>query len=163
MHPLTTVSLAVVLLIAGGCGKPSRERQQEKELDAQINALHDSTMTLMPALKTLLAKLPVISTAVEQRTATASSVTLNALVGDLKTAHEDLVKAQSSMQSWMKAHKRYDEDVPHDAVMAGLSREKEELTTMHAALVTAISKGNAACDAATQTLAAAPQPHKGRK
>lgn len=106
------------------CASPDKEKEASVEdkvadLESQVMAQHDSTMTYMGALyghrKTLTQWRDSLT---QQDTAT---------IRTLNDGIEELAEAEESMMGWMRAY-RAPEGMQPDSALAYLAREKEKIT-----------------------------------
>jgi O-methyltransferase involved in polyketide biosynthesis len=146
------ITLALVALVVAGCGKSADQLKMEGDLSKQITALHDGLMAKMPQVKELLAKIPELSAQGEMLANKYPKQAEGLKTDGLKSASEMLVKAKSSMETWMKTFKPYDVSMKHDDVMKALTTQKDDLTKMKAEFDTAVTGATTSVESYSKTI-----------
>jgi hypothetical protein len=149
---LIVCSLALLFLFAG-CGKSADQLKMEGDLSKEITTLHDGLMAKMPQVKELLTNIPELMAQGQELAKKYPKAAELLKVDALKGASEQLVKAQSAMEAWMKGFKPYDLNMKHDEVMTTLTKQKEELTKMKGDFDTAVTGATATVDTYKKTIA----------
>ena len=136
MALFSLVLLCSLLLVS--CGKTSQQKQLESDLNKRVMQLHDSGMVKMRQAQTLDSQLDSAKVLHDSMAAKFPKDAANYSGDDIARSKEKLESAQGSMHAWMSTHKPYDAEARHDEMMDKLNADVQELTSVSAALDTAI-------------------------
>ncbi len=127
------LALSLVVLVAvlfAGCGKSAEMQKIEAALNMEVMDKHEAIMKLVPDMDSLTAQISRVMAKHDALVKQYPALTTGHTAGDLVAAQEKIAAAKSAMDSWMRAFRPYDQDAKHDAVLAGLNTQKDELTAI---------------------------------
>ena len=139
--------LAFLLLIIAGCGKPSEQRTMEQQLNAEVLTMHEKQMQQLTEIRDLVGGIDIELSTHDRLAATHPKEYAGRTPDDLIKAKNMLLGAKASMERWMAEYKMYDPQMKHEDAMAKLSRDKEDLSKVQAAVDSAIAAAHSALDA----------------
>lgn len=132
--------LLVVAAALIGCGKSADMKKLESDLNAEILKVHEKQMASMKVLDSLTASLDATAAAHAELAAKFPKALADHSADDIAAAKDQIAGAKSAMDAWMKAYKPYDENLPHEQVMAQLNKDMEGLMGIQTQL-DAVMKG----------------------
>lgn len=147
---LLPVILLVLGLILAGCGKSADQIKMEGDLNKEITTLHDGAMAKMKQVTELTSKVGEVMAQHEHLVKEYPKQAAGHASDDLKAALEQLTKAKTGMEVWMKAYKPYDPEAKHEDAMKALTKDKEELTKMQGDIDGAIAAATTAVESHTK-------------
>jgi PBP1b-binding outer membrane lipoprotein LpoB len=138
-HTITAALLAVAVLLAG-CGKSEMQTKLETELNDEITKLHDGAMATYNQAKDLTAEIDAAMANHTEMAAKYAKQFAGHSSDDLVAAKDKLAATVASMDAWMKEFKPYDPEMPHEQVIASLTKSKDDVMKMKTELETSVSE-----------------------
>lgn len=142
--PLALSLVMLVAVLLAGCGKSEEMKKIETALNKEMMDKHDALMKSIADLDDLTAQIDTAMTKHDALVKQFPKLTEGHTATDLVAAQEKIAAAKSAMDSWMRSFKPYDPEAKHDAVIAALGIEKDELTAMQKQFNEAISAAKVA-------------------
>jgi hypothetical protein len=127
------LTLSLVLLVAcilAGCGKSDEMKKVEAALNTEVMDKHDVIMKLVSEMDQHTARISVVMAKHDSLVKKYPALTTGHTAADLVAAQEKIAAAKAAMDAWMRSFKPYDPEAKHDAVIAGLKVQKDELVAM---------------------------------
>lgn len=161
--------MAVFLLsVFAGCGKTTDQKKMEADLNAEVMKSHEKQMKELDEIRDLMAGIDIELMSYDRLANEHPKQMAGRTPDDLVNAKKTLLSAKSAMESWMSGYKMYDPSVAHEAAMAKLAKDKDDLTKIQVSIDAAKAAANAALDAnrkladqfAATTRATPPRPSK---
>jgi predicted small lipoprotein YifL len=134
------LALSLVLLVAGvltGCGKSDEMKKVEAALNAEVMDKHEAVMKLVPEMDQVTSHISAVMARHDSLVKKYPALTAGHTTADLVAAQEKIAAAKAAMDAWMRSFKPYDPEAKHDAVIAGLNVQKDELTSIEKQFVDA--------------------------
>jgi len=147
---LFPVLLIVGGLLIAGCGKSADQIKMEGDLSKEITVLHDGAMAKITQANDLSTRIGEVMAQHDNLVKKYPKEAAGHSSDDLKAAMEQIVKAKSSMDAWMKGYKPYDPAVKHAEAMKALTTHKTDLTKMKADIEGAITAATTAVESHTK-------------
>ena len=127
------LALSLVVLIAclvAGCGKSDEMKKIEAALNTEVMDKHDVIMKLVPELDGLTSRISAVMATHDALVKKHPALTSGHTTADLVAAQEKITAAKAAMDTWMRGFRPYDPEAKHDAVIAALNVQKDELVAM---------------------------------
>ena len=155
---------AATAFFAAGCGKSKEDLDAEKTANAEVMKMHDDAMALIKKMDDADTQLAMYLLQHDSLVAAKPAQMSEHNADDISKARGRISTAKMSMESWMKAHHPYSENMKHDEAVKKLAADKEDLTNaianMEGALKAAADAGDNHMKLMTQMM---PKGKKGKK
>lgn len=127
------LALSLVVLVAcllTGCGKSDEMKKIEAALNTEVMDKHDVIMKLVPEMDGLTSRISAVMATHDSLVKKHPALTSGHTTADLVAAQEKITAAKAAMDTWMRGFRPYDPEAKHDAVIAALNVQKDELVAM---------------------------------